>query len=172
MYSRNCFIMLAHLVAPFLSNITMFRRLSSINFFRMHFYYFQLLGMCPIILSHSTKLNLTRDFTILKLISIIHITILTSSIVIVYTYSRKIFFDDDMFGKFNDTIKYIGVVIAYYAILLESFLKRGHQSNIWKLLARCHSTVELDVIDQCKLWNSKQFNSCFFGSYCIWEIHL
>lgn len=136
-------------------------RLSSIASYRMYLHYFQLLGLCPNVFCYSTKFNLK-----MLMISLIHIILLTLTVIIVYVYSRHIFFDGDIFGKFNDTLKYIGAVIAYYAILIESFLKRQTQSKIWNSLARCHHTDSLEAIDERKLWNSKEFNYCFFGSYC------
>ncbi len=123
--------------------------------------YFQLFGLCPVIFNHSKKLN----HTILMTISFVHIILLTSMATFVYQFSRQIFFDDDSFGEFNDTIKFTVVVIAYYAIVIESYLKRETQSKIWNLLAQCYQTDRLDEIDQCKLWNCKEFNSYFFGYF-------
>ncbi|KAG4076333.1 hypothetical protein HA402_005776 [Bradysia odoriphaga] len=83
--------------------------------------------------------------------------------ILAYTYSQVIFFNDDSFGLFNDIIKFVAAVTAYYAIIIESFLKRSTQSRIWNLLAQCHQANRVDGIDQCKLWNPAQFNCYFFG---------
>lgn len=139
----------------------MFFHLSSTTLFRIYMYHFQFLGLCPTEVSHSIKLN----FTILTMISLIHIILLTLVVILVHVYCRDIFFDDDIFGKFNDCSKYIGAVIAYYAIIIESFLKRGNHSKIWSLLAHCHHKYRIDEVVFCKLWNPKQFNLCYFGSY-------
>ncbi len=136
--------------------------LSSTTFFRIYLTSFQLLGLCPVVFNHSKKLS----STILIGISFFHIVLLTLIVIVTYAYSSYIFFDNDSFGQFNDLIKYVMVVVAYYAIIIESYLKRETQAKIWNLLARCHQTDRLDEIDQCKLWNCKGFNSYFFGLYC------
>lgn len=137
----------------------MFFRVSSTTLFHIYLNFFQLFGLCPTVFSHSKKLN----FKVLIIISAFHILFITSIVVSVYAYSRHIFFDDDIFGQFNDTIKFVVVIIAYYAIIIESFLKRETHSKIWNLLARSHQTDRLDEIDQWKLWNAKEYNRYFFG---------
>lgn len=140
---------------------------SSTTLFRCYLNLFQLLGLCPVVFSHSRKLN----SSVLILISFLHISLLTLVVIFVYAFSRFIFFYDGSFGQFNDTFLYIVVTIAYYSIIIESYLKRGTQSNIWKLLARCHQTDLLDGIDHCKLWNPKEFNNYFIGLSCLKESH-
>ncbi|XP_037036469.1 gustatory receptor 8a-like isoform X2 [Bradysia coprophila] len=133
--------------------------LSSATIMHSYLNYFQWLGLCPVVFSHSKQ----RNFRTLTVISFLHIIILSTMTILAYTYSHVIFFNDDSFGLFNDTIKFVAAVIAYYAIIIESFLKRGTQSRIWNLLAQCHQADRLDRIDQCKLWNPAQFNCYFFG---------
>lgn len=135
---------------------------SSTKVFRMYLNCFQLLGLCPVVFSHSKKLN----FNVLMMISLFHIIILTSIAIFGYAYSGDIFYDNDSFGQFNDIIKFVVVIIAYYAIIIESFVKRETQSKIWYLLARSHQTDRLDEIEQWKLWNCKEFNNYFLGLYC------
>lgn len=136
---------------------------TSTTILRSYLTYFQWLGLCPVVFNHSDKMN----FTILKAASLFHITALTIMSILAYTYSHIIFFNDDIFGLFNDTIKFVAAVAAYYAIVIESFMKRDSQSKIWNLLAQCHRVNRLDEIDPCKLWNPTQFNCYFFGYFCL-----
>lgn len=137
--------------------------LSTGTLFQFYLRFFQLLGLCPVVFNHSNKFN----FKILILISFVHIILLTVVVICVYTYGRYIFFNDGEFGQFNDTILYVVIIVADYAIIIESFLKRETQSRIWNLLARSHRVNRLDEIDQWKLWNVRQYNKYFCGLYSI-----
>lgn len=146
----------------------MFLSLSSITLFRWYLNYFRLLGTYPVTFNRSDK----PDSKTLILISLLHIVLVTLVVIIVYVYSEHIFYNDDSFGQFNDALLYAVVLIAYYAIIIESYLKRETQSKIWHLIAQCHHQSErIDDIDQWKLWNSKEFNSYFIGSYIHSSIH-
>lgn len=134
---------------------------SSTTLFRFYLKFFQLLGQCPVVFSHSKNFN----STVLTAISLLHVMALTLATILVYVYQRHIIFNDDSFGKFNDTIKCIALMIAYYAIIFESFWKREAQSKIWNHLADFYQIDRLDKLDQCKLWSGKEF-SCYFLGYC------
>lgn len=132
---------------------------SSTTLLRLYLNYFQWLGLCPVVFGHSKKNN----FKTLTVISFVHLIALTTMVTLAYTFSHVIFFNEDSFGLFNDTIKFAAAVIAYYAIIIESFLKRDTQLRIWNLLTRYHQTDRLNDFDQCKLWNAAQFNCYFLG---------
>ncbi len=140
-------------------------RWSSTNFFRIYLTYFQLLGLCPVVFDHSKKLS----SRLLIGISFLHIVLLTLVVIVAYAYGQYIFFIDGSLGQFNDTLLYIVILVACYATILESYVKRDIQSKIWSLLTQCHHNDQLDEIDQCKLWNCKEFNSYFIGLCALFE---
>lgn len=139
----------------------MFSCLSSTSSLRFYLMYFQLLGQCPVVFNHSKQMSAK----LLIAISFFHISVTTLLVIVVYVYCEYIFFMDHGFGQFNDMFLYTLILLAYYSIIIESYLKRQTQSKIWNLLAQFIQTDRLDEADNCKLWNSNEYNIYFIGSY-------
>lgn len=134
-------------------------RCSSAILFRFYVKCFQLLGQCPVVFKHSKKFN----SKVLTAISYFHVIVTSVVVLFVYLFKDHILYNGNIFGQFNDVLLYSLVILAYYGIVIESYVKREIQSKMWNSLAQHCQSERLDEGDQCKLWNCKEFTVYFFG---------
>lgn len=104
---------------------------------------FQIIGLLLVSeeVSHPNRIEkCLKYWSLLILLVNLHITVIS------FYFADKIFYTNDVVGKFNDFLKYLTVSGTFYITLIESFGKKGYIKKFYKRLTWLHhKCMKIDV---------------------------